>query len=388
VRLELGFCTPLLASLGLSKTWAALACAGRRGVAARASFASEGGAGAEEAAAEPHIPVLLEPILEMFRGQHVRVYLDGTLGAGGHAAAIAQEHPEMELLIGLDQDPTAHREAGKKLDAVTGARGEGGAPLRVHMVQANFRDLASVIASLPPDVKELLGGGVDGMLFDLGVSSMQLDTAERGFSFMQDGPVDMRMNPDAALSAEVVVNTWTERELGRILREYGEEKRWKYIARRIVDAREEAGAITTTQQLVEAIGPAPPVRYGKKGSRRPKQIHPATRTFQALRIAVNDELKVVEEVLPDAIEALAPGGRLGVISFHSLEDRIVKTAFRTASGNPPQTDEEYSMMRYVPGVEAPKSVRILNRKVLVATDDEASWNPRSRSAKLRFVEKL
>ena len=213
----------------------------------------------------------------------------------------------------------------------------------------------------------------------------QIDTAERGFSFLRDGPIDMRMDPTAKLSAEDVVNTWSEAELGRILRDYGEERRWKAAAKRMVLARALA-PLRTTAQLVEAMAPV----LGMPGG---KGIHPATRLFQALRIAVNGELAAVEAALPVAIDALAPGGRLAVISFHSLEDRIVKHLFRDAAGKAPPPDEGPVRGWQAPPLRAgppppPPRVALLTSKPVVADEEESRTNPRARSAKLRVIEKL
>ena len=228
---------------------------------------------------------------------------------------------------------------------------------------------------------QLADGGVDAILMDLGVSSMHLDTPERGFSFMNDGPLDMRMGPSAKMSAADVVNEWPEEEIARVIRDYGEEKHWRLLARRICDARGVA-PIETTRQLVDALGRIPGVKKGRSGG-----IHPATRTFQGIRIAVNEELAVVEEAIPAAVDALAPGGRLAIITFHSLEDKLVKRAFRTFAGIAPASDRPLSA--WEPQPEAPpKIVKLVTRKPIVADDDEVGANARSRSAKLRVCEKL
>ena len=219
---------------------------------------------------------------------------------------------------------------------------------------------------------------------------MQVDTAARGFSFQRDGPLDMRMDPQAQLSAEELVNSWPEEELGRVLRDYGEERRWRPLARRLAQARLEAPLRTTRQlaDLCSAVLGHPRLAGGGRG------IHPATRTFQALRIAVNGELAAVEAALPVALQMLAPGGRLAVISFHSLEDRIVKRLFRRAAGKEPPEEGELwrgRAARWAPppaeGGEA-ATVRLVTAKPVVASEAEASENVRARSAKLRVVEKL
>mmetsp|Transcript_29949 Transcript_29949/g.41467 ORF Transcript_29949/g.41467 Transcript_29949/m.41467 type:complete len:408 (-) Transcript_29949:138-1361(-) len=324
---------------------------------------------------KPHTSVLLSEILEQFQSINVKVYVDGTLGAAGHAEAILNAHPEMVTLVGMDVDPRAHSLARPLL-----SQSHRHPPLDLHIVRANFREVSSVLQAVSAGMQT---GGVDAMLLDLGVSSMQIDTASRGFSFMADGPVDMRMDPEAHLQAYQVVNEWPESELERIVRDYGEERRWRQIAHRIVDAR----PIESTAALVEAIGRG---GSGPRGSRKGgrKEIHPATRTFQALRIAVNDELAAIEQIIPAAIESLAPGGRLGIISFHSLEDRIVKNAFRDAAGKSNTADIKPHLRYMQPEILPEPKVRILTKKPIVATQEEIDRNPRSRSAKLRFIEKI
>jgi 16S rRNA (cytosine1402-N4)-methyltransferase len=227
-----------------------------------------------------------------------------------------------------------------------------------------------------------LFGDIDGILMDLGVSSMHLDLPERGFSFNDDGPLDMRMGPSAPLSAYDVVNDWPEDALARIIREYGEEKHWRLLARRICEARLEA-PIETTKQLVTALGRIPGVKGNRSGG-----VHPATRTFQAIRIAANDELGAIEDAIPAAIDALKPGGRLAIITFHSLEDKIVKNLFREAAGRvQPQTQTPISAWERQPP-PPPKRVALVTRKPLVADAEEIKKNVRARSAKLRVCEKL
>ncbi|MCB1111299.1 MAG: 16S rRNA (cytosine(1402)-N(4))-methyltransferase RsmH [Chlamydiales bacterium] len=302
----------------------------------------------------PHISVLLDPILECFAKKSLNIFVDATLGAGGHAAAILEAHSELKRFIGIDQDPEALTIAGKRL-----------APWRdkVELFRGNYSER---IADLPDNI--------DGVLMDLGVSSMQLDRPEKGFSFMNDGPLDMRMDPSNPLSAEVVVNTWPEKDLARIIRDYGEEKRWRQAARAIVNGRKEK-PITTTRQLVDLLRP---VLYNPK-----KSIHPVTLVFQALRICVNDELGVLERSLPKLVDHLAPGGLLAVITFHSLEDRIVKNFFRFEASDKYDTSG-------IAGVFRDKEPRVLpvTRKPITANEQEIAENPRSRSAKLRIVEKL
>lgn len=306
----------------------------------------------------PHLSVLLSEVLQGFEGLPLRVFVDGTLGAGGHSFAILEAHPEMKKLIGIDQDPVAMSIALQRLEPWKD---------KVIPVSGNFSDMAAQLTAL--NIRE-----VDGILLDLGVSSMQLDMPEKGFSFMQDGPLDMRMDPSGELTAADVVNTWSEQDLGRIFRDYGEEQRWRAAANAIVIARAKE-SITTTKQLTEVLKP---IFYWKK-----KGVNPLTLVFQALRICVNRELEVLEEILPVAIDLLSSGGRLAVISFHSLEDRIVKNSFRFAASDKYNTSG-------IGGVFLNKepTAKLITRKPLTASDEEVAKNPRSRSAKLRILEKL
>jgi 16S rRNA (cytosine1402-N4)-methyltransferase len=327
----------------------------------------------------PHVSVMMEEILECFRDVQTRTHVDGTLGAGGHASAMIREHPEMEQFIGFDVDASAHALARPRLEAAREkSKSESSSTLKLSLVQANFRQMREALKALKVE-----NGGVDSIMLDLGVSSMHLDRAERGFSFMNDGPLDMRMGESAATTAEEIVNAWPEEEIGRILRDYGEERHWRLLAKRICEARVEK-EIKTTRELVAALGNVP----GKWGS-----IHPATRAFQGIRIAVNDELGAIEDVIPAAIDALRPGGRLAIISFHSLEDSIVKKRFRYFAGQAePQSDADVLLRGgayYAPQVEKPpKVVRLITRKPKVPSQKEIDVNVRSRSAKLRVCEKL
>ena len=306
-----------------------------------------------------HVSVLLE---ECIAGLNIRpdgIYVDGTLGGGGHSSRIAA------LLttgrhIGIDRDPVALEAAGKRLEPYAD---------RVTLVHANFCEMASVL-------KNLGISGVDGILLDLGVSSPQLDDGERGFSYMVDAPLDMRMNSQDTLSAYDVVNSWPYEELKRILYDYGEERYAPKIAAAICSRRENA-PIATTLELVDVIRGAMPA-----SALREKQ-HPAKRSFQAIRIAVNDELGAVSKVMEDAIPLLNPGGRLAVITFHSLEDRIVKNAMAEAAKGctcPP------NFPVCVCG-NKPK-VKLITRKPIISGEEELERNPRARSAKLRICEKL
>ena len=306
-----------------------------------------------------HISVLLEECLDGLAIKPDGIYLDGTLGGAGHSSCIAQKLTTGRL-IGIDRDTVALEAAGRKLEPYQD---------RVTLVHSNFCEMAQV-------VKDLGLPGVDGILLDLGVSSPQLDDAERGFSYMADAPLDMRMNNQDALTAADVVNTWSQDELKRILFDYGEERYAPRIASTICRRREEA-PIQTTLELVDVIRSAMPPQ-----ALREKQ-HPAKRSFQAIRIAVNDELGSVEKAMQAAIPLLNPGGRLAVITFHSLEDRIVKNAMAEAAKGctcPP------SFPVCVCGKKP--LVKLISRKPMVATDEEWEINPRSRSAKLRVCEKI
>ncbi len=281
--------------------------------------------------------------------------MDGTLGAGGHARGILEACAPDGLLLGLDVDSQALALARETLAPYEG---------RIHLAQASHITLTNQLASLGWDA-------VDGIVLDLGASSMQFDNPGRGFSLMQDGPLDMRFGPHVTMSAADIVNTYDERELAGIIFKYGEDRDARRIAKAIVASR----PLHTTGELVTVIEKASP--------RRGDKTHPATQTFQALRIVVNEELAAVEVTLPQAVAALKSGGRCAVISFHSLEDRIVKEYFREQSRdlvNPP-----YEMIYEV---ERKAVVKLVNKKPIVPSDEEIRENPRARSAKLRVVEKL
>lgn len=306
-----------------------------------------------------HVSVLPEECLEGLNIDPNGIYVDGTLGGGGHACRIAQKLTGGRL-IGIDRDPAALKAAGERL-----------APFgdRVTLVHANFCSLGEVLDELNIDA-------VDGILLDLGVSSPQLDDGSRGFSYMTDAPLDMRMDPTDPMTARDIVNGWSYEELRRILYDYGEERFAPQIAAAVCRRRETA-PIETTLELVDIIRCAMPA-----SALREKQ-HPAKRSFQAIRIAVNDELSAVRKVMEKAIPKLAVGGRLAVITFHSLEDRIVKNAMADAARGctcPP----EFPVC--VCGKKP--QVRILTRKPIVAGEAELERNPRARSAKLRICEKI
>jgi 16S rRNA (cytosine1402-N4)-methyltransferase len=306
----------------------------------------------------PHVSVLLSEVLQSFEQTSLQIFVDGTLGAGGHSYHILLAHPEIQKLIGIDQDPVAREIAQKRLDIWQS---------KLTVVAGNFSQMSKHLNSL--NIKK-----VDGILLDLGVSSMQFDTPEKGFSFMHDGPLDMRMDPTATLTAAEIINTWTEHDIARVFRDYGEEKQWRQAARVVVAAREQQ-PIITTKQLADVLRPI--FCWKKKG------INPLTLIFQGLRICVNAELEVLETVIPEAIELLNSGGRLAVISFHSLEDRIVKNAFRFAADDKMSTSGIGGMF-----LDKDPIVKLITRKPIVPSDEEIETNPRSRSAKLRVIEKI
>ena len=306
-----------------------------------------------------HVSVLLAECIENLNIRSDGIYVDGTLGLGGHSYEIASRLREGRL-IGIDRDPSAIERAGKRLEPFRD---------RITLVHGNFGDVAQIL-------DELGIAGVDGMLFDLGVSSPQLDEAERGFSYMLEAPLDMRMDSTAALSAYEVVNTWSEEHLNRILWDYGEERYARRITAAILAAREKA-PIQSTAELVEIIKGAMPA-----AALREKQ-HPAKRSFQAIRIAVNDELGEVDRMMETAPDKLNPGGRLCVISFHSLEDRIVKTGIaRRENGCTCPREAPICTCGFV------RTLRSVSRKPILPSEEEIERNPRSRSAKLRVAERV
>jgi 16S rRNA (cytosine1402-N4)-methyltransferase len=305
-------------------------------------------------AGTPHQPVLYHEIIHALQPKNEGQYVDGTLGAGGHAKGILEACAPDGRLLGLDVDPQALALARENLAPY----GE-----RVRLIRASYDFLTEIL-------REIGWEAVDGILLDLGLSSMQLDTAERGFSFQQNAPLDMRFDPASPTNAADLVNKLPQDELADLIYRYGDERASRRIAQAIVKAR----PLQTTLQLAAVIESVLP-RRGR--------VHPATRTFQALRMAVNQELERVENVLPQAVAALRSGGRLAIISFHSLEDRIVKEYFRAESKdlvNPPY-EQIYE-------VEKKATLKEINRKVIIPGEAEIKANPRARSAKLRVVEKL
>lgn len=304
--------------------------------------------------ADYHIPVLRDPVLTLLQPTPGRLFVDGTLGGGGHAEAILEAGADV---LGIDQDPDALAFATRRLSRFG---------MRFRPAAGNFADAAAIVPAFGVSL-------CAGVLLDLGVSSWQLDTPERGFSFQSDGPLDMRMSPTTIATAADLVNSLDEAELAQVIFELGEEPAARRIARAIVAARA-IGPFETTLQLASCVASVVP-RRGR--------VHPATRTFQALRLAVNRELEMLERGLDALSRILAPGGRMAVITFHSLEDRIVKRVFRHRSE--PELDRpEWPAPRPNPDY----IFRLLTPKPIVATGAEIEANPRSRSAKLRAVERI
>lgn len=306
-----------------------------------------------------HISVLLHECLDGLQIRPDGIYVDGTLGLGGHSYEIASRLTSGRL-IGIDRDETAIARAGKRLEPFGDS---------VTLVHGNFSDTASILESLQIDA-------VDGMLFDLGVSSPQLDEAQRGFSYRVEAPLDMRMDASEGLTAYEIVNTWDENRLNRILWDYGEERYARRISAAILAARSEK-PIASTQELVEIIKSAMPA-----AALREKQ-HPAKRSFQAIRIAVNDELGAIETMMATAPDKLRVGGRLCVISFHSLEDRIVKSGIAARENG-------CTCPREAPVCTCgfKRTLRSVSRKPILPSAEEIDNNPRSRSAKLRVAERV
>ena len=305
-----------------------------------------------------HRPVLLRETIESLAVERGGLFVDCTVGLGGHSEAILQTSPDAQVL-GIDRDEEALRLARERLTEFGG---------RFRAVRADFRELTRVLATA--EVK-----AVRGILADLGVSSLQLDSPSRGFSFRHEAPLDMRMDMSSGETAAELLGRLSEVEIARLIFEYGEERHSRRIARRIVERREAGEPVTSTTELAKLVERA---IGGKK-----RRIHPATRTFQALRIAVNRELEGLDQFVADAFDALEPHGRLAVISFHSLEDRIIKRTLLKLSGRcqcPPRLPQCACGTR--------KAVEILTRRPLTPAEDEIAENPRARSAKLRVAAKL
>lgn len=305
-----------------------------------------------------HTPVLLTQVLDGLAIEPGDWMIDCTVGGGGHTEALLSRSAPDGRVLGIDADPAAIRRVSVRLaDAVASQR------LILHRATFASLETAAAAYAFAP---------VDGVLFDLGVSSFQLQTSERGFSFSQAGPLDMRFDPGQPFSAADVVNDWEERDLADAIFRYGDESQSRRIARYLVQHR----PFATTAQLAEAIERAVGGRHGSR-------LHPATRTFQALRIVVNQELQQIEQVLPQALRLLKPGGRLAVISFHSLEDRIVKHWMQEEART-----YVHDSTRLHGGYERQPTLRILTKKPIAPDEEEVNRNPRSRSAKLRIAEKL
>ena len=307
-----------------------------------------------------HIPVLLNEVICHLDIKPGGIYVDGTLGGGGHSAEIIKLIQPDGILIGIDQDINAINAASQKLEKYRD---------NIIIVNDNFKNIKAIVQDKGFEK-------VDGILLDLGVSSHQLDEEERGFSYMKDAKLDMRMDRSNPLTAEIIINDWSELQLANIIKDNGEEKWAKRIAKFICNERAKK-RIETTYELVEIIKMAIPASARREGP------HPAKRTFQALRIAVNDELGILENTILDGISILKPEGRLCIITFHSLEDRIVKTTFN-------KLEKPCTCPPKIPQCICGKKplVKIITRKPIEADDKELNENPRSRSAKLRVVERL
>lgn len=307
-----------------------------------------------------HVSVLLNECIEGLDIKPNGIYVDGTLGGAGHASVVCSKLNQEGHFIGIDQDNNALAVSKERLSNVQP---------KVTLVKSNFVDVKNVLDELGIE-------GVDGMLIDLGVSSHQLDEPSRGFSYMHDAPLDMRMNQDASYNAYEVVNAMSEDELYQIIKEYGEERWAKRIASFIATERK-IKPIETTYELVEVIKKAIPQGARKDGP------HPAKRTFQAIRIAVNRELEIIEPTIQDIISKMNKGGRLCIITFHSLEDRIVKHAFKNL-------EDPCTCPRNIPVCICGKKslAKVITRKPILPSEEEVEENPRSRSAKLRIVERI
>jgi 16S rRNA (cytosine1402-N4)-methyltransferase len=305
-----------------------------------------------------HVPVLLNETINSLNIKKEGIYVDCTLGGGGHSFEILKRLSHKGRLIGIDEDTSAINATRERLNKFK----------NITYVHNNFYYIDEILEELKIDK-------VDGILMDLGVSSYQLDESERGFSYMKDAPLDMRMNRDSSLSAYEVINNYSEENLHNVIRDYGEENFSKRIAKFIVAEREKA-PINTTLQLVDIIRNAIPARFQKEG-------HPAKRTFQAIRIEVNGELKILNKAVEDSVKRLNTGGRISIITFHSLEDRIIKTKFKKLE-NPCTCPPDFPIC--VCGKKP--IVKIINKKPIIPTEEEKEKNSRSKSSKLRTAEKI
>lgn len=307
-----------------------------------------------------HVPVLYEECLEGLAIKPDGIYVDGTLGGAGHAFGIGSRLSEKGILIGIDRDKEAIKAAEKRLESLSCTK---------FLVQSTYDQIEDVLAQLQID-------GIDGALLDIGVSSYQLDNGERGFSYMHDAPLDMRMNQDDSFSAYDVVNGYDKKKLMEIIRKYGEERWASRISDFIVKHRREEGDIKTTGELVDIIKAAIPASARREGP------HPAKRTFQAIRIEVNSELEQLENAIDRFCDVLRPGGRLCIITFHSLEDRIVKEEFQRRL-NPCTCPKEFPVCVCGKVTDVVK----VTGKPIISGEEELTENPRARSAKLRIIEK-
>lgn len=308
-----------------------------------------------------HRPVLLEETIESLKIRPDGIYVDGTLGGAGHASQVCKRLSEKGRFVGIDQDDCALQAAGERLK-------EFGKNVRIDCVKSNYCQMKSVLENLGIDK-------VDGILLDIGVSSYQLDNAERGFTYREDAPLDMRMDQSSSFSAKDVVNQYDEMQLYRVIRDYGEEKFAKNIAKHIVAARQEK-EIETTGELIEIIKASIPAKVRATGG------HPAKRTFQAIRIEVNRELEVLQDSIDEMIDLLNDGGRLCIITFHSLEDKIVKNKFR-------ENEDPCICPKNFPVCVCGRKSRgkVITRKPIVPSEQEVQENKRSKSSKLRVFEK-
>ena len=308
-----------------------------------------------------HRPVLLEETIESLKIRPDGIYVDGTLGGAGHASQVCKRLSEKGRFVGIDQDDCALQAAGERLK-------EFGKNVRIDCVKSNYCQMKSVLENLGIDK-------VDGILLDIGVSSYQLDNAERGFTYREDAPLDMRMDQSSSFSAKDVVNQYDEMQLYRVIRDYGEEKFAKNIAKHIVAARQEK-KVETTGELIEIIKASIPAKVRATGG------HPAKRTFQAIRIEVNRELEVLQDSIDEMIDLLNDGGRLCIITFHSLEDRIVKNKFR-------ENEDPCICPKNFPVCVCGRKSRgkVITRKPIVPSEQEVQENKRSKSSKLRVFEK-
>ncbi|MEF9958522.1 MAG: 16S rRNA (cytosine(1402)-N(4))-methyltransferase RsmH [Niameybacter sp.] len=307
-----------------------------------------------------HVSVLLNECIEGLAIKDDGTYADGTLGGAGHAGEVCKRLCEKGHFIGIDQDTNALKASTQRL---------AHAKPQVTLVHNNFVDVDNILKEYAPE-------GIDGMLIDLGVSSHQLDEASRGFSYMHDAPLDMRMNQENDFSAYEVVNEYSEEELFRVIKSYGEENWARRIAQFVVEARSEK-PVETTHELVDIIKRAVPAGARKDGP------HPAKRTFQAIRIEVNKELDIIRPTILDVVPHLKKGGRLCIITFHSIEDRIVKHTFK-------ELEDPCTCPKSIPMCVCGKKpqVRVITRKPILPSEEELEFNPRARSAKLRIIEKL